>query len=142
MSAVLGELSNIISEAIITTGAVICLLLVTTILLTAGYYLVAPLGYLALRSVGLAMGQDTPPTLKESRVVGAIFTALTTFIILLFKVIEPQWKEQASGVWDSSPLMWFVWFVYIEIGLKAVLITGMLSALVTGLRWSGLVNKN
>ncbi|KAG9522563.1 hypothetical protein KCV07_g2912, partial [Aureobasidium melanogenum] len=132
---------TIISEAIITTGAIICLLLVTAILLTAGYYLAAPLGYLALRSIGLAMGQERPPTLKETRVVGSIFVALATFIVLLFKVVEPEWNEKAAGVWNWSPLMWFVWSVYLEIGLEAVIITGLLSAVVVGIRWTGLINK-
>ncbi|KAG9962980.1 hypothetical protein KCU61_g4180, partial [Aureobasidium melanogenum] len=97
--------TTIISEAIITTGAVISLLLVTAILLTTGYYLAAPLDYLALRSIGLAMGQDKPLTLKETRVVGSIFVALASFSELLFKVVEPEFKEKASGVWDWSPLM-------------------------------------
>ncbi|KAH0266954.1 hypothetical protein KCU91_g10432, partial [Aureobasidium melanogenum] len=96
--------TTIISEAIITTGA-ISLFLVTAILLTTGYYLAAPLGYLALRSIGLAMGQDKPLTLKETRVVGSIFVALASFSELLFKVVEPEFKEKASGVWDWSPLM-------------------------------------
>ncbi|KAH0027256.1 hypothetical protein KCU78_g4030, partial [Aureobasidium melanogenum] len=133
--------TTIISEAIITTSAIICLLLVTAILLTAGYYLAAPLGYLVLRSIGLAMGQQRPPTSKETRVVGSIFVALASFIILLFKTIEPEFKEKASGAWDWSPLMWFVWSVYLEVGLKAVIVTGLLSAVVIGIRWTGLVNK-
>ncbi|KAG9635751.1 hypothetical protein KCU64_g14899, partial [Aureobasidium melanogenum] len=133
--------TTIISEAIITTGAVISLLLVTAILLTTGYYLAAPLGYLAPRSIGLAMGQDRPLKLKETRVVGSIFVALASFIELLFKVVKPEFKEKASGVWDWSPLMWFVWSVYLEIGLKAVIITGLLSAVVMGIRWTGLMNK-
>ncbi|KAG9848973.1 hypothetical protein KCU98_g5432, partial [Aureobasidium melanogenum] len=133
--------TTIITEAMITTGAIICLLLVTTILLSAGYYLAAPLGYFALRSIGLAMGQERPPTLKETRVVGAIFVALASFIILLFKVIEPEFREKASGVWDWSPLMWFVWSIYLEVGLKAVITMGLLSAVVMGLRWTRLVSK-
>lgn len=102
----------------------------------------APLGYLALRSIGLAMGQNRPPTQKESRVVGSIFVGLTIFIISIFKVIEPELKAKTSEAWDWSLLMWFVWSIYFEVGLRAVTTTGMLSAVAMGLRWTGLMDKN
>lgn len=138
----LSEPLDIVFEAVITTFSILCFLAITTAFAAAGYYLAAPLGYLALRPIGLAWGQTTPPTRKETRWVGVIFVGLTIFIILLFRMIEPDFAVTASTmpwVWASSQLMWFNCVLYLDVGLRAVLITGMLSAVVTGVRWAGML---
>lgn len=133
---------NIIFEAVITTFSILCFLAITVAFAAAGYYVAAPLGYLALRLIGLAWGQTTPPTRKETRWVGVMFIGLTILIILLFKMIEPEFASTPSimpGLRGLSQLMWFNCVVYLDAGLRAVLITGMLSAVVNGVRWAGLL---
>lgn len=141
MMAVLSNTPNIISEAAITTCAILCCLGLTAIFATAGYYLAEPLGYLILYGMMITFGQKRLPTRKESRVLGSIIIGLFVLITLLFKMFEPDLADQASTIWGSQ-LMGFVWSLYLDAGIRSIVMVGMLSAFVVvgsrGLCWVGL----
>lgn len=134
---------NIIFEAVITTLSILCFLAITVAFAAAGYYVAAPLGYLADRLIGLAMGQTRAPTRTETRWLGVVFVGLTIVIILFSRVLEPDTfgvtVSDMPGFRGVSMLMWFNCVVYLDAGMRAVLITGMLSAVVNGVRWAGLL---